>query len=394
MTKRGGATTMLVVGILGAAFLLRAPLTSVPPALSSIRADLGLSPVMAGATTAVPLLCLGVFAFLTPLLIARWGLERTMFAAVVPITLGLLLRGTAGVAVFFVGAVLIGVGIAIGNVLVPALIRARFPLRMALLMGAYVAILQGSASLGSLLTAPLDIDAGLGWRVALGVWTVPAALVVLWWIVLVTRRGVPEEDIDPPTGMASVVRKRLTWAITVFMGFQSLMFYSLVTWMPAQFVAAGHSPSMAGMLLAVFSLLGLPGAFVAPHFAAGRYAGWFIIGVYAIQGVGILLLGGGLIGSAIAAVLCGLAQGTAFSAALTFVAGQPNAGDVPAVSAFAQGTGYILAAFGPPVLGGVYSATGGWETPNLILLAVTVLVAALGADTGRRLYRAHTALGR
>ena len=67
--RRSGASALMLVGVIAVAALLRAPITAVPPALADIPADLHLSAAAAGATTSLPLVCFGLFAFLAPLLI-------------------------------------------------------------------------------------------------------------------------------------------------------------------------------------------------------------------------------------------------------------------------------------------------------------------------------------
>lgn len=376
---------ILIVAVLAVAAVQRAPITSVPPLLPTLEADLGLTPTLAGATTSLPLVCFGVFAFATPFLIVRLGLERTMYAALLPLLVGLVLRSGGDAPAFFVGLVLVGSGIAVGNVLVPALIRARFPLKVAALMGAYTAMLQVSGAVGAATATPLyELFAG-SWRLSLGVWALLAAAVLLLWIGADRRVRAPART-TPPAGLGLVVRRRLTWGITVFMGLQSLTFYTVLTWLPSQLGAAGLSPHAAGSLTGLFNILGLPGAFIAPRFATSRHATATVVGTFAAQAVGILLLLSDSLGAILGTVLCGLAQGSGFALALTFVADQRDHGDVPAVSALAQGVGYLLAAVGPILVGGLYAGSGGrWLAPNLVLVATTFALLAVGVWVGRRL---------
>lgn len=386
--RRFGAGALMLVGVIAVAALLRAPITAVPPALAEITADLQLSAAAAGATTSLPLVCFGVFAFLAPLLIARHGLERTALLLLLPLLLGVLLRSAAGAAAFFLGAVLLGVGIAVGNVLLPALIRARFAGQVAVVMGVYVSTLQLSGAAGSALTVPLQEALGWRWRGALAVWAVPAVLLLPLWLVIVRRPGGPASG-RLPVGLGHVVGRRMPWAITLFLALQAGVFYALLTWIPAQLTAHGISAHAAGLALGAFSLLGLPGAFISPQFATGRHARAYIAGAYGLQALATLLLLVGPTAALIGTLICGLTQGAGFSIALTFIADQPDPHDVPAVSALAQGIGYLAAAAGPVALGLLHEASDGWLWPDA-LLAVTVLVlVALGGAIGSRLHRAH-----
>lgn len=389
MVQQGARGAMLMaLGVLAAAGMLRAPITSVPPSLAAISSDLTLSATAAGATTSLPLICFGVFAFLAPLLIIRFGLERTMVLLLAPLLVGVLLRSAGGPVPFYAGAVLVGVGIAIGNVLLPALIRTRFPGRVALMMGLYVSVLQLSGAVGSAVTAPLEEGLGWGWRPALVIWALPVALLVPLWLSIARRRP-REPAARPPAGLAHVARRRMSWAITLFMGLQAGIFYTMLTWIPAHLTVHGVSIATAGLVLGLYSLLGLPGAFIAPHFATGPHARIFVGAVYALQVLAMILLGLGAAPAIVAALIAGLCQGAGFSIALTFIADQPDPHDVPAISAMAQGLGYLVAAAGPAGVGALYGATGDWLWPDALVAAAAAVLIVLGGAIGGRIYRLH-----
>lgn len=378
----------LAAAILAIAFLLRAPITAVPPVLTAIRDGLGLTAAQAGATTSLPLLCFGVFAFVTPFLVARLGLERTALTLLIPIAIGAALRSSGGVGLFFTGAVLVGCGIAIGNVVVPAFIRTRFPTRVSTLMGRYSAALQLSGAAGAAISVPLAADLGWGWGPAIGIWVAPVIGVLAWWLLLVRRLGRHDRSaVAPPTGLAHVASRPMSWAITAFMGLQSLCFYSMLTWLPAQLADRGLSTATAGLLLGVYSLIGLPGSFIAPRHAVTRHARPFLTGVIAMQIGALLLLGTGTAGAVVAVLLIGLAQGCLLPIALTYIAAQPDHADVPALSALAQGIGYLVAAAGPVIIGALLGPDHHWWAANLFVVAVSVTVLALGLTIAPRLYR-------
>lgn len=160
--RRAVGAGVLAVGVVAAAVVLRAPITAVPPALHAISLDLGLSAAAAGATTSLPLVCFGIFAFVAPIARRACRARGDDGAARRAAARGRAAAQRAGGAVaFYTGALLIGVGIAIGNVVLPALIRARFPGHLALMLGVYVAVLQISGAVGSA-ADPLQGVARLG----------------------------------------------------------------------------------------------------------------------------------------------------------------------------------------------------------------------------------------
>lgn len=375
--RHGGAATaattgrgrwLALVGVVGVALMLRAPVSNVPPALATIAADLSLPPAVAGLATTLPLVCFGVFAFLAPPVSARVGPITTMSLATVVLCAGLAVRSVPTAATFFLGVTLVGVAIAVGNVIAPAVVRADFPQRVALMMAVYSLGLQVSAGAGAATTGPLLFGLGWEWMAAIGVWLAPALAVAgVWGVLAVRSRRADTGTLPPPTTLRRVARNPLTWGIAVFFGLQSLTFYSLLTWLPAQLTAHGVSASTAGTLLATFSMLGVPGSFLGPAIIDGRHGTVGLVAVFAAFLTGVLLLIVGPAAAVVGTLMCGLSQGVALAVALSLVAHQSDPADVPAASAIAQGTGYTLAAVGPVLVGGLFSVTGGWVVPDLVL---------------------------
>ena len=107
----------LLAGILLIAANLRAPFTGLPPLLGSIQADFGLGTTAAGALTTLPLLAFALVSPFGALLARKYGLERALFGALVLIALGIALRSAGTPWGLYAGTAVIGMGIAIGNVL-------------------------------------------------------------------------------------------------------------------------------------------------------------------------------------------------------------------------------------------------------------------------------------
>ena len=370
--------------------MLRAPIASVPPALRTIAAELSLGATAAGLATTLPVLCFGVFAFVTPALARRFGGHVTLLLSITLCVAGMVIRSVSSPVAFFAGITVVGLGIAIGNVIIPALIRAEFASRLALLMGWYSVGLQIGAAVGSTATAPL-MAAGLDWQAAIGIWVLPSLVVmVLWSVVTARTRGAGRlagASRPSTSSMGAVIRRPLTVAVCLFMGLQSMTFYSLLTWIPTQLTDHGFSQTQAGLLLGLFSILGLPGSFLGPALAQSRFGSIGIAAVLGVDIIGVLLLFGSGPMAVVATVVCGLCQGALLSTALTFIAHQADPADVPAVSALAQGIGYALAALGPVVLGALYEASRTWVAANLLLCAALAAAAALGFWIARSEYQ-------
>lgn len=246
----------LLPGFIAVALVCRTPITSVPPALGAVRSGLDLSPTLAGLTTTLPLLCFGIMAFATPWLVARWGTERTTLVALVVAGVGILTRSAPTVGTFYLGATLMGAGIAILNVVLPAIVRSRFPQQVPRMTSTYTVCMIFGASVASAATAPL-LTAGVGWPATLGIWAIPVILALVMWAAAARKiaahpTGGHAAPPQAPSGLAHVVRLPRTWFTAVFMGMQSLCFYIPLTWIPDILHSHGASLSVSGLLLAVY----------------------------------------------------------------------------------------------------------------------------------------------
>lgn len=383
----------VLAGMLLAALMLRAPITGVPPVLLAIAESLSLNATAAGFVSTLPLLCFGVFAFVTPVLSAKVGVEPTLWIAIVLLVIGIGVRLIVDVAPFFLGTLLLGLGIAIGNVIVPALARTWFAARLAFVMGLYSVTLQTSGALGPLATS-IGVATGAGWPTALGFWLIPGLLALgVWTIVSLRIRRETQGQLHrgaQPTGLLQVASMPRTWIITFVMGVQSMLFYTLLTWLPTQFRGIGATDAQAGIMLSVFTLLGFPGSFMARHLTVHRRAPRNLIIMFAVYLVGLVLLWVGTPAAVLTgAVIVGLCQGLCLAMALTFIAHQRDSADVPATSAIAQGVGYLIAATGPVLLGYLYSRTGSLQLGEGILILLAVLLAAGAVYVARTVHPRH-----
>ena len=368
---------LLLVGvaIVLTAFNLRTAVNSVGPVLEEIRADLGISSGGAGLITAAPLLCFAAIGFAGPPLSARFRDGHVLAGALLVMTAGLLVRGAAGSFGFFLtGTILAMAGGALGNVLLPGLVKRYFPTRPGLLVGAYTSALTAGGALASVSAAPVAAAVGDGgWRWALGIWAVLALVAALPWLA-VRARPRASRSTHAAVRPSSLVRSPLAWALTVFFALQSLQAYVIVGWLPSYLRDTGESAATAGLLLGLNQLLVIPVHAVVPAlfvrqnlqrpllltFVAAYVGGW--TGLWVAPGLAVVwvaFLAVGLGAFAMALVLFGMRARTAQSTA--------------ALSTAVQGWGYVLGSTGPLLVGVVLGLTG-----SFVGLFVVALVAAAG----------------
>jgi CP family cyanate transporter-like MFS transporter len=363
------------------AFNLRTALVSVPAVAALLASDLGLSSAAIAALTALPIAAFAVFSLGAPWVVRTVGLDRTLRLTLVALAAGLALRGLGGAGLLFAGTALAGVAVALANVLLPGLARRDFGERAGLATGVYVTAFATGATVAGALTAPIAEAAG-GWRPALAAWSLPAIAAV---VVLFAAR--PRATAAPVVDGAvrPMARQPLAWALLVFLGAQSFVFFTVIAWLPALLQSHGYSAQAAGFYLSLSQLICIPAGFVFPQlvFRARRRAP-FVLALVAATAAGLLgLLLSPTASPALWALLVGFGA-TAFPVGLTLVvlrSGSRSATD--ALSGFAQSGGYLLAAAGPLLAGMIHDASGEWDGAVLMLLLAVVPLAVSGAIAAR-----------
>src|SRR5699024_7853859 len=97
-------------------------------------------------------------------------------------------------SLLFIGTAIVGAGIAMMNVLLPAVIKEKFPHKVGQMTSVYTTSMAIMASLASGLSVPLAMGAGLGWELALVSWGIVAIIGIAVWIVIINREPVSSEN--------------------------------------------------------------------------------------------------------------------------------------------------------------------------------------------------------
>ncbi|MQA02970.1 MAG: MFS transporter [Streptosporangiales bacterium] len=362
-----------LVGVVLLAINMRAALAAVGPLVPDIRAALDLSRGTVSLLTALPVLCFGLLSTGIAAAGQRIGAERTLLLAMLGIAAGSLLRFLPHVSWLLAGTVVAGTAITAANVLLPGVVKYHFPRGSATVTGVYTAALVGGAAAASGASAPLAHGAHLGWRGALLVMAVPALVAAVVWLPQVRRA-----HRLPPAGRVRVINNPVTWALAVYMGMQSVLYYAVLTWLPAYLRDFDIPATSAGVALGVFNLIGVVGSLAAPPIA-----------VRLPNQVPMVIATCTLWGSALAglyfapgyylawAVVAGVAQGACISIALTLILLRARTPEVAgSLSGAVQSIGYLIAALGPLVVGALRDLTNGWTVPFAFLGFATLLVAA------------------
>lgn len=382
---------LLVTGIVLVAFNLRPAITSVGPLVGMIQEDVGLAHWSAGLLMSFPLLVFAAMSPIVPRMANRFSNEMTLLLGLISLVIGIVIRSIPMTFFLFTGTLFIGAGIAIGNVLLPAVVKDKFPEKFGLMTSVYSTSMGLIASLASGLSVPLAKDMNLGWQGALIVWGIPAVIAISLWTYLVRfNKGNHKEIQKAPSSSKEMWQSPLAWQIAIFMGFQSFLFYVTISWLPEILQSHGLSMGTAGWMLSITQLVGLPASFFIPVIA-GRYRSqiWIglLLGLLSIIGYAGLLLGSSYSILIVSIIFIGVALGGNFPLALSYIGLRSrNANRAVELSGMTQSTGYILAAVGPLLIGYLYDMTHVWTIPLIALTVVSVVLTIFGMLSGRNRY--------
>lgn len=411
--------TLALLGVLLVALSLRTPVAAMSPILDRIGRDIPLDAVVLGVIGAAPPLAFAASGFVAPAIARRIGLERALLASLAAMTLGHLARALAPESIVLtLGSVLALLGVGVGNVLLPPVVRRYFPDRVGLVTSLYATLLSVSTAIPALLAVPVADTAG--WRMSLAMWLLVSLVAAVPWVgVLLERRPlVPSAPAEPertgPIELGAIelgdaqaagteaalanrpassrlgvrmLRSPTAWAIGVIFGSSSLGAYACFAWLPKLLVDhAGVTPVAAGALLALYAFMGFPAGILVPVIAA-RFPR--SVAAMALLGAAFFVVGylGLLLVPTAAPVVWVASAGLGpllFPLALVLInLRSTTPRSTVALSGFVQTVGYILGSVGPFVVGLLHDATGTWTVPLVFLLAVVALILPAAAVLAR-----------
>lgn len=379
-----GGRSAALAGILLVALNLRTAVASISPIIGHISEDVPLDTIVLSVIGMAPPLAFAASGIIAPILSRFTGLERALLVAIGFMVAGHLARTLALTPSWLViasVATLAGVGIA--NVLLPALVKRYFPDRIGLVTSIYVTLMSISAAAPAVTAVPVTTAAG--WRASLGIWFLLAISAAVPWVVVLLQhrrqanartlggQGVPAVEEPQPELLGALWRSPTAWAITIAFAVCSVWAYASFIWLPELLMdIAEVSAESAGLLLALFALMGFPAGIGIPLLAVRMrnvgllvYAG---VACFVVAGLGLLLApapgvvlwvgfaGLGTLMFPLSLVLINLRTRTPEGAV--------------ALSGFVQAVGYTLGAAGPLAVGLLNERSGDWTMPLVFLLVV------------------------
>lgn len=382
ITNRG----LLFIAIIFISATLRAPITAIGPIAEMIHQDLHVSNGFVGFITTLPLLA---FALLSPFLSdvsRKLGIGATMFIGLLCIAGGGILRSYTGTFGLLLGTTIIGIGIAAGNVLIPGVVKLRFPDKIGVVTSSYATCMSIFASIGAGISYPLAVNMGLGWKNALALWSVVALGAIIMWLPhLNLNHGSPIGMIVPKDenlSLKTLLKSKTAWFLTMLFGFQSLIFYSMGAWLPSILVYRGFEPETSGYMTLWFQLSAIPASLIVPIITSrvkNQRGVVMAACLLYVAGFSILMAAESFLPIMVGLALIALGGGACFVWCLAMFS---ILGDNPQASAtlsgMCQSIGYLLAAVGPTMCGAIYDMTGSWTAVIALFFAMTAAMLLSG----------------
>lgn len=373
----------VIAGVLVFSTTLRGTFTAVGPLLDVLRDAFGMDAGEAGLLIALPLLVFCIVSPFAALLASEYGLERALFMALLIMTSGILIRSAGSLWGLFLGTSVLGAGIALGNTLLPSLLKRDFPSRLTKLTAIYSITMGIASAVGSAVVVPLAQV--FDWQIALAAFVVLPVAGALLWLPQLGRHSRPSAGTATPPHGGAVWRSGLAWLVTLFFGVNSFVYYAVAAWLPSILVAQGFSTTEAGSLHGVMQLAtALPGLVIVPVVQRAKDQRGLAV---ALAGSGLVALLGLLTFPALAIFwvsLFGFGIGGAFILALAFIGLRTTSAQQTAtLSGMTQSIGYLLSATAPVSVGALHDLVGSWQSAIVVCTVLCALLALIALGAGR-----------
>lgn len=379
---------LAIIGIILVAFNLRNAVTAMSAIIVQIGEDIVLTDTALGIIGMLPPLMLAAGGLLGPVLTRWMSLELNLLLSILVMITGHIMRSMAsGFPGLLIGSIVAMLGMGVGNVLLPALVKQYFPDRIALMTSIYAMLFSVSTATPGAV-APVVAEA-FDWRIALFLWATVAAVAVPPWIGLWVRHRKTRQPSDVSTTTLATQRapsinlwrSRTAWGLLLMYGLSSLNGYAMLAWLPEILLdTTSVSTVEAGALLSAYAVTAGPLALIVPAIAirlrnpgvlAYVAAITFIIGY-----LGLMLIPGHF--TALWVLTAALGTGL-FPVMLALINARTRTpATTAALSGFVQGLGALVSVAGPLTVGILRDLSGGWTLPYFFLMATAVGVFIAG----------------
>ncbi|WP_153732484.1 MFS transporter [Sporosarcina obsidiansis] len=379
---------ILLLAIFIVALNLRPAITSIGPMLDIVREDLALSNTQVSLLTVIPVICMGVFAMLAPILNQSIGLHKTMYLMLLVLAIATGLRFVVSSFTYLLLTALgVGIAIAVIGPLLSALIKQYFPHHVAVVVGIYSFGMGMGATLSTGLTAVFYEASDSSYAFALAIWSVLAIVGIIAWKITASH----PLEVKQATELAikkgeNPWRSRTAWSFLLFFGLQSALFFSILTWLVPIAVTNGMTLLHAGTLLSMMTIvqivmnIGFP--ILLQRFASRTPA---LVGILLIGMLSIAFMWTAQpILFAVGVLLMGFPLGGLFPIALLMpMDATDTAEETNTWTAMMQTGGFIMGGILPLFIAMLYDYTANHQVTLFVFLLLFVAMLVLALRIGK-----------
>jgi CP family cyanate transporter-like MFS transporter len=380
--------SLLIIGILLIAMNLRPAITALAPLVERMQTG-GVDVQVIGLLTTLPLVLFGLAGLFVGAIGNRFGFARALGAGLMILSIGCFLRSWDFSGTNFerlAGSFLIGTGIAFGNVLLPGVVKSRYPNHVGLMTSLYSTAMNLGGTLGIALAVPLANWLNGGWNSSLNAWGYVALIPLLIWLPQLMHKPTIRQRTHPFAGIIQLLGRGRAWQVTAQMGLQSLLFYSSVAWLPTMLQLRGMSESQSYGWPTAMLICGCVASLIIPTLAGkARSQSYWTLTCATMTTLGlcgILWLPLAWLGPA--TLILGLGLNGGFSMSLLLIAMRSRDSETAGnLSSMAQAIGYLAAAPFPWFIGWLHTTTDSWPIAYGFLLIPALGLAIAGMLAGR-----------
>lgn len=386
MVKHQNFIIFVFISIMFVVSNMRGPIAVLGPLANHIQQQLTLSSGQIGLLTSSTLFIFAIFSPIVPKIVEKYSLITTINLSTILIGGGSALRFVNHFSTLLIGTMIIGMGIAICNVILPTICREYFPNVVGKINGFFITFMVAASAIISAFALPITV--AYSWQLALGYAAFPSIITLILWLIIQRKTPVKKQQQVKTQVTTKIKINLLVFAMAGFIGAQSFVFYALLTWLPAMLQDFGYSDITSGLYLSYFQLVSLPTSLLAPMIAE-KYRQQ--VGIASIIGVVLIVSLLGLLlfpqYALLWVIICGLSCGGAFSLAmLYFIFRTTSASETTQASSIGQGIGYAIAALAPFIIGQLYDMTSNWTMALLVIIifAIISMLSSIYAGMNRK----------
>ncbi|MCL4882405.1 MFS transporter [Streptococcus suis] len=365
----------IIAGIVMLGVVMRAPFTALPAILTDVAAGLGVEVSSLGILTSIPLIMFALCSSLAPRLAAKFGMEKLMALVLLVMVLGSGMR-VLNLPALYIGTMLVGATIAFINVLLPSLVAANFPKKIGLYTTIYITLMGVAATVASMIAVP--IVSSSSWEFFILLITGLVLLAFLIWLPNVKNNHRFASE-NQGKQKSSIWKNKAAITFLIFGGLQSVLYYTEITWLPTISQSVGFSKAEAGLMAGFFNMTAIPMSMIIPAVLSRQTKEMRRNIMLAISSVTLLglammaLIPTNLILWSALHIILSFSNAALFPyMMLSFTLKTSNSKATAQLSGMVQTGGYLIAAFGPGLLGYSYPIFGNWM-PLILALAIVTL---------------------